>query len=73
MKDQHEKITGYRDLTQEEIDLMNDIKHEGERLRAMIELLRKPEFDQSWVSIAEIHLQQGIMAAVRSVAQPESF
>jgi len=26
MKDQHEKIKGYRDLSQEEIDLMNEGK-----------------------------------------------
>jgi len=26
MKDQHKKITGYRDLDQEEIDLMNEAK-----------------------------------------------
>lgn len=26
MKDQHKKISGYRDLTQEEIDLMNKAK-----------------------------------------------
>lgn len=26
MKDQHTKISGYRDLTQEEIDLMNEAK-----------------------------------------------
>ena len=29
MKDQHTKITGYRDLSQEEIDLMNDVKEVG--------------------------------------------
>ena len=28
MENQHRKITGYRDLTQEEIDLMNEIKAE---------------------------------------------
>lgn len=36
MQDQHTKITGYRDLTQAEIDLMNEIKAEGERLRELI-------------------------------------
>lgn len=29
MKDQHTKIKGYRDLSQEEIDLMNEIKTMG--------------------------------------------
>ncbi len=74
MKDQHTKIKGYRDLSQSEIDAMNTIKAEGTRLGLLIEDLRdNPQLDQRWVSIAETHLQQGIMAAVRSVAQPTTF
>lgn len=74
MKDQHTKIKGYRDLSQSEIDAMNTIKAEGIRLGLLIEDLRDSELlDQRWVSIAETHLQQGIMAAVRSVAQPTTF
>ena len=74
MKDQHKKIKGYRDLSQAEIDLMNKVKEQGAELEAMIASLRSSEaVDQRWVSIAETHLQQGVMAAVRSVAKPESF
>lgn len=73
MKDQHKLIKGYRDLTQAEIDKMNEIKALGEALGAMITSLRIMDVDQRWVSIGETHLQQGIMAAVRSVAKPESF
>lgn len=74
MKDQHAKIKGYQDLSQSEIDAMNTIKAEGIRLGLLIEDLREnPQLDQRWVSIAETHLQQGIMAAVRSVAQPTTF
>ena len=36
MENQHKKITGYRDLTQAEIDLMNVIKAKGEELRELI-------------------------------------
>ena len=36
MKDQHTKIKGYRDLTQEEIDLMNEIKAFGPQLQELI-------------------------------------
>jgi hypothetical protein len=32
MQNQHEKIKGYRDLSQHEIDLMNAIKTAGEKL-----------------------------------------
>lgn len=77
MKDQHKLIKGYRDLTQEDIALMNRIKSLGDELGSLIWDLRKEnnhlEIDGRWVSIAETHLQQGIMAAVRSVAKPESF
>lgn len=74
MKDQHAKIKGYRDLSQSEIDAMNTIKAEGTRLGLLIEDLKEnPQLDQRWISIAETHLQQGIMAAVRSVAQPTTF
>ena len=68
------KIKGYRDLSQSEIDAMNTIKAEGVRLGLLIEDLREnTQLDQRWVSIAETHLQQGVMAAVRSVAQPTTF
>ena len=74
MDNQHKLIKGYRDLSQAEIDAMNSVKSEGERLGALIEDLRNnPSLDQRWVSIAETHLQQGIMAAIRSIAQPTTF
>ena len=74
MDNQHKLIKGYRDLSQAEIDAMNAVKAEGERLGLLIEELRdNKDLDQRWVNIAETHLQQGIMAAVRSIAQPQSF
>lgn len=74
MENQHKKIKGYRDLTQAEIDGMNAVKAEGERLGLLIEELRQnSDLDTRWIDIAETHLQQGIMAAVRSIARPESF
>lgn len=74
MENQHRKIKGYRELSQEEINAMNAVKAEGERLGLLVEELRNnPDLDSRWIDIAETHLQQGIMAAVRSVAQPESF
>ncbi|MGE0487294.1 MAG: hypothetical protein AB7Q81_24280 [Gammaproteobacteria bacterium] len=82
MDNQHEKITGYRDLSQAEIDLMNEIKAEGERVRELCDkltALQAPhegqgrKVDGRWVSIGRTHLQQGFMALVRSVAQPTTF
>ena len=74
MDNQHKKISGYRDLTQEEIDQMNAVKAVGTQLGLLIKNMKQdPDVDQRWLSIAETHLQQGIMAAVRSVAKPNGF
>ena len=71
---QHKHIKGYRDLSAEEIAMMNDVKAKGEQLGELLRVLREhPEVNQRWVSIGETHLQQGIMALVRSVAQPTTF
>ena len=74
MDNQHKKISGYRELTQEEIDQMNALKAVGTQLGFLIKNMKQdPDVDQRWLSIAETHLQQGIMAAVRSVAKPNGF
>lgn len=73
MENQHRKISGYRELDEHEVKKMNEIKAHGANLKIMIDELKKMDVDQRWVSIAETHLQQGIMAAVRSVAQPDGF
>ena len=77
MDNQHRKITGYRDLSQTEIDLINEIKEKGVVLGALISKMRAPELgvtlDQRWVSVGATHLQEGLMALTRSVAQPDSF
>ena len=41
MDNQHQKITGYRDLSQEEIDLMNEGKALAEQCGAFIAKLRE--------------------------------
>lgn len=75
MENQHRKITGYRDLTQDEINTMNLIKETGEGIGEMVNALEKfgAMVDQRWVAIGKTHLQQGLMALVRAVAKPESF
>lgn len=74
MKDQHEKIKGYRDLTQEEIGLMNEIKEQGIILGELCDKLNQvSSLDQRWVNIGKTDLQTGIMALVRAVAQPTTF
>jgi hypothetical protein len=81
------KITGYRQLSETEVALMNEGKALAEQCGAYIEKLRKhadtkrpnaethlmPPLDQRWVSIGATQLQQGFMAVIRGIAQPTSF
>lgn len=74
MKDQHEKITGYRDLTQAEIDLMNEIKQKASEVEALTEKVKAhPGADNRWASIGITDLQKGFMSLTRAVAKPTSF
>jgi hypothetical protein len=67
-------ITGYRKMTDAEVDQINLIKGQGEELAEMIKQLEEmPATDKRWVAIAKTHLQMGIMFAVRAVARPTSF
>lgn len=74
MENQHRHIKGYRELSAEEIALMNRIKEEGVRLQALTNELRDtPGLDQRWISLGVTGLQQGLMALTRGVAQPTTF
>lgn len=92
MDNQHRKIKGYRELSQAEIDLMNEIKTKGVELGELVVKLqghlldqRRGPLDQAdiqhfmdaepevWLCRGEQHLQEGLMALTRAVAQPEFF
>lgn len=74
MDNQHQHIKGYRDLTPEEIASMNEGKALAEQVGEWIAKLRaNPSVDQRWVSIGATELQQGFMAAIRSIAKPTTF
>jgi len=74
MKDQHEKIKGYRDLSQEEIDLMNECKDLAGKCGELVEKLQGlSSNDQRCVSLGKTKLQEGFMWAIRGVAQPTTF
>ncbi len=74
MDNQHKKISGYRDLSQTEIDLMNRIKEQAELCGKLIDSLSVTiDTDQEYVENAKLNLQQGFMWAVRSVAKPTTF
>lgn len=74
MDNQHKKIKGYRDLTQEEINLMNEGKALAVQVGEYVEKLRNTDgLDQRWVSTGATDLQKGFMSAIRGIAQPETF
>lgn len=74
MDNQHKQIKGYRDLSQTEINQMNAIKDIAAKVGNIIDALQDdPNVDQRWLAIAKTDLQKGFMAAVRSVAKPDSF
>ncbi len=79
---QQPKITGYRQLTEAEVALMNEGKALAERCGEYIAKLRTyveregspdPVLDQRWISIGATDLQRGFMAVIRGIAQPTTF
>jgi hypothetical protein len=74
MDNQHKQIKGYRDLSQEEIDLMNEGKELAEQVGAFVAKLQCTDtLDQRWVAIGKTDLQKGFMAIIRGIAQPTTF
>lgn len=82
-----QKLTGYRELTQQEIDLINKIKATGSVLESLIEEIHAhlnnqvgDAFDSDidfepfrWLNLGKTDLQTGLMFLTRSVAQPTTF
>lgn len=74
MENQHRKIAGYRELSQEEIDLMNAVKQAGQVLEKLITQLWELEsIDKHWLAMGNSDLQVGIMKLVRAIAKPTTF
>lgn len=74
MENQHRKIKGYRELTQEEINLMNEVKQKGIELGELFEKLELiSDLDKRWLSIGKTDLQKGLMAITRAIARPDFF
>lgn len=74
MDNQHRKIVGYRELNEEEIAAMNEVKQQGEELGELVDRMKlDATFDQRWVSIGATDLQKGLMALTRAIARPTFF
>jgi len=71
MENQHKKISGYRDLSQAEIDGMNRIKELEARAGALFKDIAQLEgVDSRNLALAKTQLQQGFMWFVRAIAKP---
>lgn len=67
-------IKGYRDLSQEEIDTINDLKALAIQVGVEVEaVFNRDGVDKRWAAIARTDLQTGFMALIRAIAQPETF
>ncbi len=74
MDNQHKQIKGYRDLSQEEIDLMNEAKSLAVQVGDLVAKIQAtPLTDKRWASIGQTDLQKGFMSLIRAVAQPTTF
>ena len=73
MDNQHKKITGYRDLTQSEIDGMNSVKAlEADIAELWKQLGLIPNVNQRDLALARTAFEDACIRAVRAVARPTS-
>lgn len=71
---QHKKITGYRDLTAEEIASMNECKAMAVSVGELCSRIESiTGVDKRWTAIGKTDLQKGFMALIRGIARPETF
>jgi len=71
---QHKKIKGYRDLSEEEIALMNEAKAKAEEVGALVDKIAATQgIDGRWAALGKTYLQMGFMNLIRSIAQPTTF
>lgn len=74
MDNQHQQIKGYRDLSQDEIDLMNELKAEEEKVaelyRKVADLTPGDNAAGRWASIGRTEIETGFMFLLKAVARP---
>lgn len=74
MENQHRKIKGYRELTQEEIDNMNQVKELAAKVGGLIQAMENIDaLDKRWLAIGKTDLQKGFMSLTRAIAKPDFF
>ena len=76
MDNQHKQIRGYRDLSADEIAMMNEIKGKAAEVGDLVEKIagsRATPEGKRWAATAKTDQQKGFMALTRAVALPDSF
>lgn len=62
----------YRDLTKEEITLINDVRRAGAGLKDLVARIQEiKDADQRWVIVGKTDLQRGLMSLTRAIAKPD--
>ncbi len=67
---QHRKISGYRDLSETEIEAINKIKELEVVLNNVLNGIQDSENGRH-VAIARTHLETGFMFAIKAIAKPQ--
>ncbi len=73
MENQHRKIKGYRELSENDISRMNRLKEQEQVILGELEIALGAKADPRWIAIAKTDLQKGFMAAIRAIAKPGGF
>ncbi|MGA0610093.1 DUF7681 family protein [Caldimonas sp. KR1-144] len=67
-------VKGYKTLSQEQVDLMNEGNSLGLQVQAWIEKLRsRPDVAPYWLLVGETDMSKGLMACIRAITQPEGL
>jgi hypothetical protein len=69
----HTPVTGYRELSKDELLLINKLKELENTVGKFLTLMVQQDgIDQRCLALGRTNLQQGFMWTIRSVAQPKS-
>lgn len=64
-------VRGYRDLSPEDVKLVNAVKELQENVADVwAAIFLREGTDRRWANIAKTHIEEGVSALVRSVAKP---
>ena len=73
MTDETPRISGYRQLSDDEVRVVNRIKALEREVGFAWQQVREDvnDVDRRWLAVARTHFQEGFSALVRSVARPD--